>query len=226
MTYNPYSKHRGPHPGIVATVLTVLFAASLALFFILSHGAIYPRPWGPPEAAQQVYLSFPVAIRWNAFLLFGMSVPLGIFTAAVTSRLSFLGVNVTGVSIALFGGISAAIFTGVSGMCTWTLSQSGIAGDLVVMYALQLLAFGSGGIAYTAGLGLLMAGVSIPCLFGKYTPRWLAWMGLILAGIAEVSTLSMVEPSLSILLPVVRFPAYVWMIGTGYTLARERKEFA
>ena len=88
------------------------------------------------------------------------------------------------------------------------------------MHALELFSFGTGGILYTSALGLFMAGISVPCLFGGYAPRWVAWLGIILAAIAEVSTLTLVEPALAALLPIVRFPAYVWMIAMGFTLAK------
>lgn len=219
----PYDVHRGPHPGVVAIIYTLLFAVALASFSILSHGAEFPRPFGRPLASvQYIFLHFPDAVRVNALLQFGAAIPLGIFTAAVTSRLSFLGVNVTGVSIALFGGIAASVFFAVSGICGWVLSQPGIANDLNVMHAMQLLGFGCGGFAFTASLGLLMAGISVPCLFGNYTPKWVAWLGLILAAIAELSTLGLIIPQAAYLLPLVRFPSFIWMIWTGFTLTKNR----
>jgi hypothetical protein len=220
--YSPYNKHRGPHPGIVATIYSLLFILGLVSYSVLSHGAPYPRPLGVPEDAQRIFLNFPDAVRFNALFQFGAAIPLGLFTAAVTSRLSFLGVNATGVSIALYGGIAASVFLLLSGISTWVLSQPEVAGDLAVMHTLQLLGFGFGGVANIVTLGLLMAGISVPCLFGRYTPRWLAWMGLILAGLAALSTLSMVIPQLTLLLPIVRFPGCIWMIGTGFTLTKNR----
>jgi hypothetical protein len=190
-------KHHGPHPGILAIIYTLLFILGLVSYSV-------------------------DAVRFNALFQFGAAIPLGLFTAAVTSRLSFLGVNATGVSIALYGGIAASILLILSGIVTWVLSQPGIAGDLPMMHALRLLGFGCGGVAYIVTFGLLMAGISVPCLFGGYTPRWLAWMGVILAGLAALSTLSMVIPQLSLLLPIVRFPGCIWMIGTGFTMRKDR----
>ncbi|HZY35421.1 MAG TPA: hypothetical protein VFE53_02165 [Mucilaginibacter sp.] len=218
----PYDRHRGPHPGILAIIYTLLFALGLVLFGILSHGAQFPRPFGPLQTAQQTFLQFPDAIRISALFQFGAAIPLGLFTAAVTSRLSFLGVNVTGVSIALFGGIAASVLFMLSGLSGWVLSQPGVANDVNVMHAIQLFGFGCGGVAFTVALGLLMAGISVPCLFGRYTPKWLAWFGLILAGIAELSTLSLVVPQATYLLPLVRFPSFIWMIWTGFTLIKNR----
>jgi len=45
----------------------------------------------------------------------------------VTSRLRFLGIDVAGVSIALFGGVAASILLALSALSGWTLSQLGIA---------------------------------------------------------------------------------------------------
>ena len=220
----PFDRHRGPHPGILAIIYALLFVASLALFGILSHGAQFPRPFEPLQTAQQTYLQFPDAIRINALFEFGAAIPLGLFTAAVTSRLSFLGVNVTGVSIALFGGIAASVLFMLSGLSGWILSQPGVANDVNVMHAMQLFGFGCGGTAFTVALGLLMAGISVPCLFGRYTPKWVAWFGLILAGLAELSVLSLVAPQAIYLFPLVRFPSFIWMITAGFTLIKKRPE--
>ena len=221
---NPrFNKHHGPYPGNLAIIYILLLAASLILFSVLSNGAPYPRPFGDLAAARQIYEQFPLAIRLNALFQIGSAIPLGLLTAALTSRLHFLGVNVTGVSIALFGGIAASLLMMLSGLCTWVLSQPGIVGgDLSTMHSLQLLSFGSGGMGFAATLGLFMAGISVPCLFGGYAPRWVAWLGLILAGIAELSVLGFVFPALYYLLPVVRFPSTIWMVGVGFTMAKNK----
>ncbi|MDQ0109841.1 hypothetical protein J2T02_004986 [Chitinophaga terrae (ex Kim and Jung 2007)] len=221
--YSPFDKHRGPHPGILAIVHVSLFAGSLMLLGILTKGMGFPNPFVPLAEAQHRLLTFTDATRYSAFLQFGAAVPLGLFTAAVTSRLSFLGVNVTGVSIALFGGIAASVFMTLSALCSWVLVQPGVADDLSTMHAIQLFGFATGGVAQVVALGLLMAGIAVPCLFGKYTPKWVAWLGLILAAIAELSTLSLLFPPLMILLPVARFGSYIWLIATGFTITKNRQ---
>jgi hypothetical protein len=220
----PYDRHRGPHPGFIAIIYVSLFILSLVVFGVLSHGSGFPRPMGSLQDAQQIIHQFPDAMRYNALLQFGAAIPLGLFTAAVTSRLSFLGVNVTGVSIALFGGITASLFITISSICSWVLSQPGVSDDLSVMHAVQLLGFASGGVTHIVALGLLLAGISVPCLLGGYTHRWVAWLGLILAGIAELSTLSLIAPQAGYLLPVARFGSYFWLIATGFTLTKNKKD--
>lgn len=215
------TRHHGPHPGILAIIYTLLLIISLVSYGILSHGAAFPTPFDTLSAVREIYLRFPEAIRVNALFQIGSAIPLGLLTAALTSRLKFLGVNVTGVSIAVFGGTTASILLIFSGLCTWVLSQPGIVGpDMTTMHALQLLSFCSGGIVFAAAMGLLMAGISVPCLFGKYAPRWLAWFGLVLAAFGEIAVLGLLIPGLFFLLPVVRFLSIIWMIGMGFTLIR------
>lgn len=218
---SPDKRHHGPQPGILAIIYVLLLIGSLVLYGILSQGAPFPRPFGLLTEARQIYLQSPMAIRVNALLKMGSAIPLGLFTAALTSRLSFLGAKVTGVNIAFFGGIAASLLLSLSGICTWILSQPGIIGnDMTTMHALQLLSFGSGGIAFVVAQGLLLAGISVVSLFGGYAPRWLCWMGIILGVIAELAFLGFLVPQFYFLLPVVRFPAAAWMVGMGFTMTR------
>jgi hypothetical protein len=121
-------------------------------------------------------------------------------------RLLFHRVNVAGVHIAFFGGVAASVFLGVSSLATWVLSQPGVATEKGAMRAVELLAFATGGFGNVAALGLLMAGVSVPSLFFRLMQRWACWFGLIIAAIAELSTLKMVFPAASLLPPLARFP--------------------
>ena len=213
-------KHKGPNPGITAIVYVSLFALSLISYFSLSNGSGYPMPLGSVDASQLIILQHPDALLANAFFGFGTAFPLGLFTAAVTSRLSFLGVRATGVSIALFGGVAASVFVALSSISIWVLSQPGIAVDKELMHALQLFGFLNGGPAFAVSMGLLMAGVSVPALLLRLTPRWMAILGLVLAALGVLSTFSLVFFPLMYLLPAVRFGSMVWMIAVGFTLPK------
>ena len=206
-TYNPYSVHRGPNPGAVAIVHVSLFLASLIMYAI---------------ASKSNAVSLQSVHSVQAFLQFGSAIPLAIFTAAVTSRLHFLGVNVTGVNIALFGGIAASVFMMISSLCTWMLVQTDISNDANIRHLVIHFGFTTGGVAHVATLGLLMAGISVPCLFGKYTPKWIAVLGLVLAVFAELSAFSLLFYAANFLLPIARFGSCVWLIATGFTLKKNK----
>jgi hypothetical protein len=216
-------RHRSPPLGIVGTVFVALFVASLAVGLAMTGGTPYPTPYDPPEAARNYFGPYADLIRISAFLQFGAAIPLGIFAATVVSRLRFLGLNVAGVTIALFGGFAASIMLAASALTTWVLTQPGMVDDLSTMRALQLLTFATGGPGHVVTLGLLLAGVSIPAAFARLMPRWLVWLGLIVAVVAELSSVSLILPMAGILLPLARFPAFVWLIGAGFTLPTSRR---
>ncbi len=218
--------HRGPPLGLVATVFVALVIASLALDVATTGNTPYTIPYDPPDAARAYFGSHAGAIGIGAFLMFGAAIPLGIFAATVVSRLRFFGLNVAGVTIALFGGISASVLLALAALTTWVLAQPGVADDLSTLRALQSFAFATGGPGHIAMLGLLLAGVSVPAAFAKLLPSWLVWLGLIVAVIAELSTLSLVVPVLDTLLPLARFLALVWLIGVGFTMPASRSASA
>jgi len=214
--------HKGPPLAGVAGVFTLLFLLGIILSRILTHGAPLPMPYGDPWHSQQYYLSFASTVRLSGFLQLGSAIALGIYTASVTSRLRFLGVTASGPQIALFGGIASSIFLASSGMMTWVLSQPGMANTFDTMRGFQLLGFIAGGVAHTAALGLLVAGIAVPSLMLGHLPKGWAMAGIVIAAISELCTLSMVAPSLSVLIPLGRFSAMLWVIVAGALLPRRQ----
>lgn len=216
------ARHRSPSLSMLGIVYLALFIASLAAPIIMTGAALFPTPYAPLAEIQAYYLHHADAARIGTFFQFASAIPLGLFTATVTSRLKFLGVNSAGESIALFGGFAASILLAVSALAGWTLSQPGVVEQTGALRAMQLLAFAAGGVGYVVPLGLLLAGVSVPCWFFRLLPRRLVWMGLIVALLAELSTLSLAAPQASLLLPLGRFSAFVWMIWVGFALPTSR----
>jgi hypothetical protein len=190
----------------------------------MTRGGHFPSPFIDPGLAQAFFGRNGTAVAISAFLQFGAAFPLGIFTATVVSRLQFLGVNVAGVFIALLGGFAASLLAAISALLQWVLAQPGIAAHADVTRVLHLLAFVTGGVGFVAPFGLLLAGVSVIAWFTKTLPRWLVWLGLVIAGMAELSSLSLVFTPAAYLLPAARFVGLVWMIATGFLLPRSRAE--
>jgi len=91
------------------------------------------------------------------------------------------------------------------------------------MRGFQLLGFIVGGVAHTAALGLLVAGIAVPSLILGYLPKGWAIAGIIIAVVSEVCTLSMVLPQLSFLIPLGRFSAMLWVIVAGALLPRRQR---
>src|SRR5947207_1345614 len=101
MTENQAPKHASPHLGVVALAYMLLFLAGLYPVTSFGGAPYFPGPWESPETIAVFFRARPGAVLACAFLQLGAAVPLGIFVAAATSRLRFLGLRAAGVSIAL-----------------------------------------------------------------------------------------------------------------------------
>src|SRR5262249_21925350 len=76
-------EHRGPPPGMLAIVFTVLFNAGLSFVISFSPGRPhFPGPWESAETIAAYFRDHPRAVLMCAFLQFGSAIPLGLFTAA------------------------------------------------------------------------------------------------------------------------------------------------
>ena len=213
--------HRGPPPGIVAIIYTLLFNAGLYFVISFTRGPHFPGPWEPAETIATYFQTHSHAVLWCAFLQFGAAIPLGIFTATTVSRLQFLGVRAAGAHIALFGGLMAAFDIAISALVLWVMAYPGIAQE-PSLRALYYIVFAIGGVGFSVPMGLLIAGLSIPAAMMRLLPKWLIVFGLALAVIGELSALSLIIPSALFLIPLTRFPSFIWLIIAGFKLPKTR----
>ncbi|MEV7135753.1 hypothetical protein AB0N24_23070, partial [Arthrobacter sp. NPDC093128] len=110
----------------------------------------------------------------------------------------------------------------LSALLSWVLSRPEITTDLALTHALSFLAFIAGGVGYVVGMGLLVAGIAVPALILRFIPRWLAWTGLVIAALSELSFLSMAVEPLQFLLPIGRFGGLLWLVAVGFLLPQNR----
>ena len=216
-------RHRGPHLGALAIVHTVLFNAGLTAVsaFGIPFGVRppwWPGPWEPPDVIVSYFHTHPTNVLICVFLQIGALVPLGIFTATVVSRLRFLGIKAAGPNIALFGGFLTVVNGFAAGFTVWAMIHPGTTQDATLTTALYYLSYAFGGPGFSVPMGLLIAGVCIPALFARLLPRWIVALGLVLAFAGELSWLNLVFPQALFLIPLVRFPGFIWMIAVGFAL--------
>jgi hypothetical protein len=212
--------HPSPNPGILATVFTTLFLASLIPVTLMVTDTHFPAPSQSAEEIVAYFQSEAAKVRICAFLQFCSAIPLGLFTAVMVSRMRFLGVRAAGVHIALFGGLAASLFVALSALIQWALAQPGIAANSELTRALYYMIFAIGGPGYSVPVGLLFAGISVSAGFLRLLPRWLVVLGVALGAIGELSAFSLVIPGALFLIPLTRFPGFVWMIAAGFKLPK------
>jgi hypothetical protein len=211
----------GPPLGILAVVFTALFLAGVVISTALA-GKAPPSPFGAQDDILRYFAGEHTAVRVSAFFQFGSAVPLGVYAATASARLHNLGVRAPGATIALMGGVVAATMQALSGLVSWTLSQPAVTGDALVR-ALSYLGFALGGPGNVVFVGLLLAGMAVPGLLVGLLPRRLAIAGLVLAAIAELSTLTLLVEGAAYLLPVARFLGFAWLIAAGFLLPQTRR---
>jgi hypothetical protein len=213
----------GPPAGVLAVVTLVLSIASIVIPLAVS-GTGYPTPASSPEAHAAYVGAHPIAGILTGFLVFGAATPLGIYAATVYARQLRLGIRVPGPGISFFGGIAASVVLAVSGLLTWALATAATGVDPAVVRLFDDVAFALGGAGFAGGLGLLIAGIAVPALVLHLTPRWLAWAGLVLAAIGELSILSLLWSGFDVMIPITRFLGLLWLAAVGFLLPRDRRD--
>ena len=226
-------RYAGPHLGAIAVAYVALKVASVVPVsaFGIPFGVrppFFPGLNAPVDGVAAYFSAHPSQVLLCAFLQFGTAIPFGIFSAAILSRLRSLGINVASIYIAFLGGLMAAIDEAISGAILWVMGHSMIAQVPVLTQTFHYLAVAFGGPGFTMPQGLLMAGISIPAAHWKLLPKWMVVLGLALALTGELSWLSMVIPKAGILIPLARWPGFIWLIGVGFALPKsaEKPEIA
>jgi hypothetical protein len=212
----------GPPLALLAAISLVLLLAGLVVGVALA-GGLMPLPYGSAASIQDYVAGHHAAAVAIAVGTFGSSIPLAIYAATASARLRQLGITAPGATIALAGGLLASSGLALSSLTAWTLSRPEITSDAALVRALYYLTYLTGGPWHVVTLGLLIAGIAVPGLIVGLLPRPVAWTGLVIAGLAELTTVVLIWPELSPLLPVARFTGLVWLIVAGALLPLRRR---
>ena len=102
----------------------------------------------------------------------------------------------------------------------WTATYPGISANADLLHAIYRISFGIGGPGYSVPFGILAAGISIPAAFYKLLPRWVVVLGVLVAVAGILSWFEILSIRLLPLIPLTRFPGFVWMIAAGFTVGR------
>jgi len=108
------------------------------------------------------------------------------------------------------------VFNGVgASLAVWTMIHPSVVQTPSVLLALYYFSYALGGPGFSVPMGLFMAGVSVPCAFLRLLPKWVIVLGMILAVTGELSWFHLVSPKTLFLIPLVRFPGFIWLIAVG-----------
>jgi|SRR5215470_8983122 len=208
--------------GLVASAIgtVALFMLSL-LVGVLFAGRVYVSPFAASGTLQRYYIEHHTTIQAVAFLQFGSALALAALTCLLFARLRELAPRATGATgaVAVGGGVAAA-FLALNALVQWVLSHTEVVvRQPALVRALSYLFWMLGGAGHTAWLGVLLAGASLVTLRGRLLPRWLSLAGLVVAGIAVLSLLTMLTTGLVALIPLGRFPGLVWLVAASLLIS-------
>lgn len=215
--------HKGPPAGVLALFYTVLFCVGLYPVTALYRQPYWPGPWEPASVIVPYFQTYGTRVLFCIVLQMGAMICFGLYAVTMVSRLRFLGVKAAGPYIALLGGLLVVADVLAGSMAMWTLLRPGVIEHAPTVLALYYLSFALGGPGFSVPMGLFLAGISVTSGFMKLLPKWMVVFGLILAVAGELSWFYLAFPKLLFLIPLVRFPGFVWLIAAGFLLPRSRQ---
>jgi len=216
-------RHAGPPLWLPAIIFTVLFNAGLYPVTMFGGAPYFPGPWETADVMAIFFqLRYPAAMLC-AFFQFGSAISLGIFTVSAVSQLRFVGVRAVGSYIALFGGLMTAINISASACIMWAMAHPGLATNPSMVQLMYYVQYAFGGPGFSVPMGLLIAGICVPAAILKLLPKWLIVFGMILAVMGELSWFNLISPKALFLIPLTRFPGFIWMIIVGFKLPIRKK---
>ncbi len=216
------SRFAGPHLALLAILYTALFCSGLFPVTAMAGKPYWPGPWEPASVIVPYFQTHATPVLTCLFLQSGATICLGLFTAVVVAQLRFLGVRSAGPWIALFGGFLTVFNALAAALTTWTLIHPSVVQNPPVLLALYFLSYAFGGVGFSIPMGLLMAGVSVSAAFMRLLPKWVIVLGLVLAVAGELSWFHLISPAVLFLIPLTRFPGFIWLIAVGFALPRTR----
>jgi hypothetical protein len=209
-------RHTGGAPLLPPAIAYVMLGvASIAVPPVVAGESAYSSD----ASLLDFYAHHAGAAHLLAFLVLASAVPYAVATAIASHRVHAAGLGVPGRLIALVGGTAAAVLLAVSGLVSLALTQPHVADSPASVRALNGLAFAAGGPGFVVFSGLLAAGISVPALVGRLTPRWVGWLGLTVAGVCELASLAAATDALTPLLPIGRFATMIWLLAIAVTLS-------
>ena len=219
---NQFAKHPSPPLWLLALLYTILFNAGLFPVTMFGGLPYWPGPWESPGVITHFFQTQQSRDLVCIFLQTGANVCLGLFTAVAVSGLRFLGIRAAGVQIALFGGFLTVFNSMAAALAIWTLLRPAINADSSLVLVLNYLSYALGGPGFSIPMGLLMAGISVSAGLSKLIPKWVMILGLFLSACGEVSVFNLIFPQLLFLIPLTRFPGFIWIIAVGFALPKSR----
>jgi hypothetical protein len=207
----------------------VVAAGSGILFSMLLPPEPYPSPFGPPLGPQtdvaQFFIDARPEVLAMSFLYTIAAILLVAFVAFVASAMTRQAgaINATS-ALALGGGLLAAAFWLLAAMLLWVLARPWTPEQPNLVRAMHDLTYLLGGPAHVLMLGLFVGAGATSMPRDTRAKTVLYWIGVAAAGLSLLSVAALLVDSASLVLPVGRGLAMLWIAGVSISLALAANE--
>jgi hypothetical protein len=217
---------------VAATAATVLFNGGL--FFVSAFGMLvgirppfFPGPTSSATDAATYFQTHAVPVLLASSLQFSAAIVLVVLVAAIVSRFHASGTRSAATYVAFAGGIVTAVDMMVSNGLLWAIVRPQVLQRAAIVAALHQVSFIFGGPGFSVPFGLFAGGVVVAARSGGALPRWVVRLGCVVATAGVLSIVSWLLLPMHVrrailLVPLTRFPGFLWLLATGFTF-RDRK---
>ena len=213
------------HLGLLAILYTVLFNAGA--HFRDRNGLLNPIGPGHGEPASVIVPYFQTHCEAGSDLSFPAiwsdHLPWDVGRGIVSQLRICCCFRLAGFVDCAWGGF-LTVFDGVAAsLIVWTMINSGcVAQNPPVLLGLYYLSYAFGGPGFSIPKCLNMIGVPVPAAFMRLLPKWIVVLGLVLVPGCrrKWSRVHLISPAMLFLIPLTRFPGFIWLIAAGFALPR------
>jgi hypothetical protein len=206
-----------------------LTALGLAAANLLST-APYPSPFGPPFGfatdVGSYFLTNRSQVQAVSFLYATAALCLLVFVGYAAGRLADVAPAQPSALpwLAVGSGMLGAGFWLITALLLWVLSQPETAADPPLVRAVHDFAYLTGGPAHVLTLGMFVGVVSLAAQRHQVLPRWIAVGGQVAGLLGMLSVFVFVADVASLLLPLGRSLALLWILAICVTLLWSQPE--
>ncbi len=199
----------------------MLFAGGL-VFGDLAGTSNFPALDATAATVRAYFLHNASEVRALSFFHFLAALALLLFAAYLYMTVRELGAGWA--SVALAGGICAAVFLALSAICYRVLAEASVARDAPLAHGVVVASYLAGGPAIGAPLAFTTAALTAAVRSRDRLPAWNIWLGALATVLGAASATTFLGPAnnssvvygILLLAAVVMF---VWLVMTSFALA-------
>jgi hypothetical protein len=220
-----------PAPRRLCAISGLAFLACSAAGLLLANifaSAFYPSPFGPPFGPQTDLLAYfsanRIQVRAISFAFALAALALLVFVAYSAELFADTpSARRAGVSwLALGAGTLSAGFWLLTALLLWALSQPEVTEASGLLRTLHDLVYVSGGPAHILTLGVFLGAIAAAQWRMSQLPRWIIWTGAAAALLSVLAAFALLWESASLLLPLGRGLALLWIFAVSVALLMSR----